>query len=473
MPAPKLPDRLRVALAAACVAVAVPAITHAKPPGDTIATGFEVRNALNTPLYGFRIREGDGQWKLIGDLAPGNSSFQAPIPRNLVVGTFEFQSPAQRATGDYTLGGFNAPRDGKVVIAIDPQPGIARCPACNPDVGSTLMTLPVANAWAGLPAPWGEASRLSLLAVPAADALRSGFMFCLSVDIGLSTLFCAGDSLSFIGSGKGLGMGLSYGWFSQAVSRSMLVNAFPVRAVQLQYALYPTLLRFYAHSDDMPDDRDLGHFVGIGVGAQANLTTSGGFTSAESAWPGPMLPPGSYQASCRSLDFDAGQHTLTGICQGPDGQAGSQLDLATCRGADVKNEQGALSCDLPAGSYRDSCSVMRYRDGVLQASCPRANPQHSLDTSLDIAHDCDAGSTVSNVDGVLRCDRAWQPPGPYRDSCSAIRYAGGVLHADCGGLDSRTLDARLDYARLCVPGSDVDFAPRYGGGGQLQCAEPR
>jgi len=95
------------------------------------------------------------------------------------------------------------------------------------------------------------------------------------------------------------------------------------------------------------------------------------------------MPPGSYQQTCRNIDFRDG--VLAANCQDSTGRWQSALlrDVQSCR-SDIINDDGALRCSrsggvngiaagLPGGSYTQSCQDVRASGDDLHARCPTAN----------------------------------------------------------------------------------------------------
>lgn len=125
-------------------------------------------------------------------------------------------------------------------------------------------------------------------------------------------------------------------------------------------------------------------------------------------------PQGSYQQSCTNVHVRAGQ--LIAHCTNPQGiRVRSSIALGSCRGGDIANSNGQLTCHgggfgrrgggmmmgrAPNGSYRQSCQNVQMRGGLLRATCPDANG-HMIQTSLD-TRGC-RGTDVANRNGQLVC----------------------------------------------------------------------
>ena len=157
------------------------------------------------------------------------------------------------------------------------------------------------------------------------------------------------------------------------------------------------------------------------------------------------VPAGSYQQSCTGIHVRGDQ--LVARCTDPQGdRVRSSIDLGSCRGGDIANSNGQLICNggngysrygnngngngngygrygnngngngygrygnngnngngygyAPGGSYQQSCSNARMRNGLLTASCPDGNGNVRT-TSID-PRQC-RGSDIANRNGRLSC----------------------------------------------------------------------
>ncbi|MFG1249184.1 CVNH domain-containing protein [Xanthobacter flavus] len=157
------------------------------------------------------------------------------------------------------------------------------------------------------------------------------------------------------------------------------------------------------------------------------------------------VPPGSYLRSCREAQVRDGVD-LAAFCATRNGQwVVTRLnDFPSCRG-DISNQNGQLWCERrpvppppqpgfgPPGSYRQTCTRVEFRNGVLSAFClTRAgNYQPSVLNTLT----CQPGTDISNQNGQLWCRPRQQvqpPPGSYMRTCRNISLGlGGVLRAQC------------------------------------------
>lgn len=468
------PPPLRARVAAALVlagatmhAVAAPglATTDSTDAPVLSETTFMVHNRLQTTLHGFRIRTGYRSWVDVGDLAPGDSEFTVPSPIDADPGTFEFRRDGPAGRGDYVLGAYARMEGAPVIIDVDVQPATVDGRPVPSEQGSfALATV----AGSSLPA---QDRRLPLIAVPVEQAGDSEFMICGGIGPGLSFIGCRSASLNFSSLGYGVNLGIALGYFWSPLSPQDLAAQFPVTiytAQPLVGAYFKFLGKLTPGAQD--DWQKVGQFVGLGpsIGAALNW---GGFDWRPRFADGPM---GSYRDSCSDIAYDSEAQQLSAQCQTHSGaRVHSTLSVASCFGSDAANDGGVLRCEMPAGSYPQSCGPIRYRDGVLQALCTRNDGTTRVRSTLDFVHECGRDSSVSDVDGRLTCDQPWIPPGPYLGSCRGIRYADGVLQADCGSVDTLARGLRLAYTRECKPRSDVGFSPAYARPGHLYCVDPR
>ncbi len=133
---------------------------------------------------------------------------------------------------------------------------------------------------------------------------------------------------------------------------------------------------------------------------------------AEARW----RPSGSYEDTCRNIDFDGDM--LTASCRRRDGGwRNTWLNNADDCDGRVVNDNGQLECgwrdggwrdrgrardDGPMGSYRRTCQHIRMDGYTLRATCQRRDGSWRW-TYLDGAYDCDG--RIANFDGRLICTR--------------------------------------------------------------------
>lgn len=224
-------------------------------------------------------------------------------------------------------------------------------------------------------------------------------------------------------------------------------------------------------------------------------------------------PQGSYQQSCREIQFDG--RTLTASCrQRFNRYETSSLDVRRCRrGADIENDRGELACeeagdalddrgdrDLdrderdrdnrdrdnrdrddgnrgddqsdaappPGGSYLKTCRNVRAEDDRLFAECQDRDGKWRR-TDLDFG-DCPA--EIRNDNGRLDCTapsnipptppttpQSWPrsnglPPGSYRQTCRDLSVMGGTLTGECKAKNGIWRTTAL-ILRTCSPGTEI------------------
>lgn len=184
-------------------------------------------------------------------------------------------------------------------------------------------------------------------------------------------------------------------------------------------------------------------------------------------------PPGSYQQTCRNIDFH--DDVLVANCQDSTGrwQSAQLRDVQSCR-SDIINDDGALRCSrsggvaagLPGGSYTQSCQDVRQHGDDLEARCPTANGDWK-DTKLDDYNKC--RGEIVNDNGKLRCitgvygspgapvgayQSGYGAPasafsGPYTQNCKDIKSHGDDLEARCKTVNGDWRNTKLDDYRKC------------------------
>lgn len=152
----------------------------------------------------------------------------------------------------------------------------------------------------------------------------------------------------------------------------------------------------------------------LSLGALALVSAITAFITAAPAqarW----APSGSYEASCRRVEFDG--DVLTATCRTRDGGwRNTYLDNADDCGGNIVNNNGQLECgwsdwrgrrwagrhEGPGGSYTATCTNIRMDGYTLKATCQRRDGSWRW-SSLDYAYDCDG--RIANFDGRLTCAR--------------------------------------------------------------------
>lgn len=150
-------------------------------------------------------------------------------------------------------------------------------------------------------------------------------------------------------------------------------------------------------------------------------------------------PPGNYRETCNNL-IKIG-HMLEANCQRRDGGwQHTVLYFGSCQGP-IHNDNGNLTCNqggnswIPPGSYQDTCTDIRARDGELSARCQMRDGEYR-GSSL-YYRDC--YQDISNQNGRLTCGRRHHnrmlPSGSYRETCRDLSMNGAILSAECQRRD--------------------------------------
>jgi hypothetical protein len=185
------------------------------------------------------------------------------------------------------------------------------------------------------------------------------------------------------------------------------------------------------------------------------------------------IPPGSYQQTCRNIDFH--DDVVSATCQDSTGrwQSAQLRDVQSCR-SDIINDDGALRCSrsggvaagLPQGSYTQSCQDVRQHGDDLEARCPTTNGDWK-DTKLDDYNKC--RGEIVNDNGKLRCvNSVYGAPGapvgayqggygspagafsgPYTQTCKDIKSHGDDLEARCKTTSGDWNNTKIDDYRKC------------------------
>lgn len=129
------------------------------------------------------------------------------------------------------------------------------------------------------------------------------------------------------------------------------------------------------------------------------------------------VPGGSYRQSCRDAR-DVGRNGLEAECRDMNGRyQQTRLNLSTCDGGDIGNDNGQLVCTaasgrpgspgsggggrLPDGSWRQSCRGGEVSRGMLSAVCESAKGR-GRETSISLSA-CPNGR-FGNDNGRLVCE---------------------------------------------------------------------
>jgi hypothetical protein len=117
----------------------------------------------------------------------------------------------------------------------------------------------------------------------------------------------------------------------------------------------------------------------------------------------------------------------------------------------------AYAARIPDGSYLDSCFSVKRSGSVLKATCGKIDGTFKK-TSLNLA-DCERGSTISNINGVLTCDESDEyyqmPNGSWAASCTNWSMRGPILTASCGKPDGTFVVSTLDVRECTGPVANI------------------
>lgn len=140
------------------------------------------------------------------------------------------------------------------------------------------------------------------------------------------------------------------------------------------------------------------------------------------------LPAGSYRQSCTKCAASDGN--LTAWCKKINNQDNDSTlySYQSCRSG-IENKDGYLTCNkgdsaLPSGTYKDSCRDLNVEKNTLYAKCRNVNGDWK-EASLPLGF---CNYEIYNTDGVLACTL---PYGTYQRSCRNARVVNGQLYAEC------------------------------------------
>lgn len=179
------------------------------------------------------------------------------------------------------------------------------------------------------------------------------------------------------------------------------------------------------------------------------------------------IPPGSYQQTCKNVDFHG--DTLAANCQDSSGHwhDASLHDVARCQ-SDIINDDGSLRCSrgvgaptgtvagVPGGAYSQTCRDVRLDGNDLVARCQSASGDWH-DAKLDDFNKCHGD--IVNDNGKLRCivTPGYQQPGypatvaadAYTQTCKDIKSHGDHLEARCEARNGDWHKTSLDDYKGC------------------------
>jgi hypothetical protein len=149
-------------------------------------------------------------------------------------------------------------------------------------------------------------------------------------------------------------------------------------------------------------------------------------------------------------------NVLTAQCTSTGGQwIRSSINLSSCPGQLLGNNNGRLFCEgggfggnwgnLPAGSWRRSCTNARMSGDVVMAGC---NTGHGLRQTSFHMRNC-PGWALGNNNGNLFCESGNSgffggfPGGSWQNSCRAPSMQGNVLTATCSSTSGGWRTSRI------------------------------
>lgn len=143
------------------------------------------------------------------------------------------------------------------------------------------------------------------------------------------------------------------------------------------------------------------------------------------------VPAGSYRQSCSTCAVSGTNLTASckRIANNYNAYISSTLfNYPSCRSG-IENIDGYLTCakgdaPLPGGTYASSCRNLNVEKGTLYATCRNVNGDWR-ETNLSLGH---CNYQIYNSDGVLACTL---PYGTYQRSCRNARVMNGQLYAEC------------------------------------------
>jgi hypothetical protein len=109
--------------------------------------------------------------------------------------------------------------------------------------------------------------------------------------------------------------------------------------------------------------------------------------------------------------------------------------------APVSAADCGATANVPAGSYRQSCTNCSVSGGNLTAFCKttRSQDQQSTLFSFPACH-----SGIENMDGFLTCNKGAPPPnGSYKGSCRNINVQNNNLYATCRNVNGDWKEANV------------------------------
>ena len=116
------------------------------------------------------------------------------------------------------------------------------------------------------------------------------------------------------------------------------------------------------------------------------------------------------------------------------------------------------AANVPAGSYRQSCTACSVGGGNLTAFCKTTRNQDRQSTLFNFPA-CRSG--IENMDGFLTCSKGAPPPnGTYKESCRNINVENNALYATCRNVngDWKEANLQLGYCNYAIYNTDGALA---------------
>ena len=145
------------------------------------------------------------------------------------------------------------------------------------------------------------------------------------------------------------------------------------------------------------------------------------------------VPAGSYRQSCTACSVSG--ESLTAWCKSIRNQdrQSTLYNFHACRSG-IENMDGFLTCNKgdspPGGSYKGSCRNINVERNTLYASCRNVNGDWK-EANLALGH---CNYEIYNTNGALACSL---PYGTYQRSCRNAHVINGVLAAECRTTSGR------------------------------------
>ncbi len=142
------------------------------------------------------------------------------------------------------------------------------------------------------------------------------------------------------------------------------------------------------------------------------------------------VPPGSWSQTCVDAYVRESSKDLVALCRKKNGEWNSTSLWLVIQPCDIINDNGALNCALPGGSYAQSCRNIVYIWDLaqLQASCRDVNGNYQTSrVNLPCAR------PISNLNGHLFCG-GWAEllGGSWQQSCQNMSWDGkDILSTQC------------------------------------------